>query len=695
MANTTKQEALAVLLHRIFNEMLPQYGFAPREKQIELAGEVLSSLGRLDIFLAESEVGTGKTLAYLIPSVLARRSRLNENSIPTVLWDGKQAPIAIATSSIALQRAIEHEAIPMLSGILMENGIIKLPLTRVLRKGKGHFLCERRLSHFIRFADAQTGEALSPLVGGALVDLAGAENLTPYVKRHICVDESCGQDCSRYGECRYMRYLREAKSGGYDFQVCNHNYLLADLIRRSKGQRPLIPDCQGVVIDEAHKFLDAARQMYGCSLSLHDFIRTVDDVRDFTFAPGAPTAGIAREADGILSKSLLLFRFLNKEAAEAQTDDEAERYATKILVRSESLMRALKENVDALAGMLVVRTVGSKHEKRKREALRTLNRISDSLAAFVRHADLVYWMEEAGHPSGGQPEGVRFPTLMGIPKNLGEQLHRDLWSRDIPVILTSGTLSAAGDFEHVKKKTGLDLVPHDRLSETSKPSPFNYRENAVIYISEDTPFPDSQYEGYLTAITDETENLIHAAHGHAAVLFTSYKAMDMVHGHIAARGLPYPLFRLDRGGAAAIERFRESKNGVLFASGALWEGIDIPGDVLSILIIVRLPFAVPDPVSEWERTLYRDMDEYKKKVVVPEMLVKLKQGFGRLIRSESDTGVCAILDSRAAESGAYRRRVLSALPPCRVTSSIADVETFIKERKSEGYFTEGTICKTA
>ena len=128
---------------------------------------------------------------------------------------------------------------------------------------------------------------------------------------------------------------------------------------------------------------------------------------------------------------------------------------------------------------------------------------------------------------------------------------------------------------------------------------------------------------------------------------------------------------------------------MLFASGALWEGIDIPGDALSMLIIVKLPFAVPDPIGEYEQTLYKDMFEYKSRVVVPEMLIKLKQGFGRLIRTETDTGVVAILDNRANSRGAYRGRVLAALPECRVVSSVAAVNRFIHEKKPIEYFEEG------
>jgi ATP-dependent DNA helicase DinG len=293
------------------------------------------------------------------------------------------------------------------------------------------------------------------------------------------------------------------------------------------------------------------------------------------------------------------------------------------------------------------------------------------------HKNMICWLEK---PDMNADETF----LRGIPRDLDRRLYKDLWREGIPVILTSGTLSAAGDFSRVKRTLGLDLTYG--VTETSKPSPFDYHNNALIYVSENVPFPDTKNAAYITAVANETERLVKAAHGHAAVLFTSYKAMDMVWEKLSARSVPFPLFRLDKGGIAAIERYKRSGNGVLFASGALWEGIDIPGDALSLLIIVRLPFAVPDPISDYERARYADMDEYKAAVVVPDMLLKLKQGFGRLIRTMTDTGAAAILDYRARPGGPYRAKALDALPRCVVTASIADVEAFIRQKKAPEYF---------
>ena len=223
-------------------------------------------------------------------------------------------------------------------------------------------------------------------------------------------------------------------------------------------------------------------------------------------------------------------------------------------------------------------------------------------------------------------------------------------------------------------------------TETSKPSPFDYWEKSMLYISEGMPFPNQRDENYILAVANEIEQLICASNGHAAVLFTSYRAMDMVWGHLEDRALPFPMFRMDRGGLHEINKFKRSGNGVLFAAGALWEGIDIPGDALSMLIIVKLPFAVPDPIGEYEQTLYANIAEYKECVILPEMLIKLKQGFGRLIRTETDSGVVAILDSRVNSNGLYRNYVLSGLPKCWVTDSIDDVENFYTAVKAPDYF---------
>ena len=301
--------------------------------------------------------------------------------------------------------------------------------------------------------------------------------------------------------------------------------------------------------------------------------------------------------------------------------------------------------------------------------------------------DYIYWLEVDGMGGiGSTLDYTREIKLRTMPKNLSQTLHTDLFGKGIPIVLTSGTISTNGDFSHIKRQLGLDRLSHYHLTETTKPSPFDYYNNTLLYISESMPFPNNKDRDYIFALANEIEELLYASHGHAAVLFTSYRAMDMVWDHLSDRGLPFPMFRLDRGAVNEIERFKRSGNGVLFASGSLWEGIDIPGDILSMLIIPKLPFVAPDPVSEYECSLCDGMDDFKHRFIIPEMFIKLKQGFGRLIRTVEDTGCVAILDSRVNMRGVYRQRVVDALPRCYVTDDMSFVEGFMRVKKAPEYF---------
>jgi ATP-dependent DNA helicase DinG len=379
-------------------------------------------------------------------------------------------------------------------------------------------------------------------------------------------------------------------------------------------------------------------------------------------------------------QSRKLFKRLNDNIPESDEDDDAERFPA---VMDGEVSRYLK-NIAGITADLAAAVTDSHVQKpfrdRQAKAVWRLNMAHERVSELRKQSKLVLWLEK-------RVEGeTETDALCAIPKDLTDRLHRDLWSKGIPIILTSGTLSASGDFSRAKETLGLNLMKPDKLFDTSMPSPFDFKKNALNYISENTPFPDNRERNYIISIADEIERLVIASHGHAAVLFTSYNAMGQVHSILQQRGLPFPLFRLERGGVHAIERFKKSGNGILLASGALWEGIDIPGDALSMLIIVKLPFSVPDPIGDYEKLLCGSMDIYKARCVVPDMLVKLKQGFGRLIRTETDSGIVAILDSRANERGAYRSRVLSALPTCGVTSNIAEVKKFILNIKDSSYF---------
>jgi ATP-dependent DNA helicase DinG len=506
-------------------------------------------------------------------------------------------------------------------------------------------------------------------------DLAEAEGLTPYMKRHVCVSGKCGEACRYAGYCRYLRYLDQANDSKTDFLITNHNYYLADVLHRASGKRPLLPHYQMVVVDEAHKFLTAARQMYGVELAGDEIPTLTDATHGFTEGKSLGGVNIHRLAKKMEDQSKRLFRHLREHLPDIP-DDETERLPAMMDTDAARHLKSIAGIADDLIVALGDSHVQTRHRERRSQAIWALGNLKERAAILRKHTDLVCWLEasESGY------------TLSGIPKNLDALLYRDIWSKGLPIILTSGTLSAAKDFARTKQSLGIARLKDWQVMETSQPSPFDYHKNALMYISNRVPFPDQQDKRYIAAVADEVERLIRVSNGHAAVLFTSYNAMGQVHAMLEHRDMPFPMFRMGRRDTSALERFKASVNGVLFASGSFWEGIDIPGDALSMLIIVKLPFAAPDPVADYERSLYGSMEQYKSRALVPDMLVKLRQGFGRLIRTETDTGVCAILDSRAREGAPYHDRVLSALPLCRMTSDINDITIFLQLKKASQYF---------
>ena len=685
---SSKPDSLLQNLNIIFTEILPQYGYAVREKQIELAAHILAVTGHRAVTLAESEVGTGKTHAYLIAAVLAKRGRLNDfwmrGHYPRQGWaESAHMPVVISTSSIALQNAIMKDYIPELSRILLRHGVIKTPLTAALRKGKEHYICEQRLHRFHASADDRTKTLLARFMDiNSPFDLTGADSLSPHMKRRICVSGKCGERCSHAERCRYLNHLKKISDPMVDFQITNHNYFIADALHRVSGKRPLLPHYQLVIIDEAHKFLQAARSMYGLELTDSELPGLAQEIHTFTSGKSNSGVNVHRLAKKLEEQSTKLFCKLNDNIPQNDEDD-AERFPAVMDGDVGHYLKNLFGITSDLAAAVADSHVQTLYRDRQSKSICRLTVMNKRISELRKQSKLVHWLEKWVE---GETETS---ALCAIPKDLNERLYRDLWCKGVPVVLTSGTLSASGDFTRAKETLGLGKLSAYKLFDTTMPSPFDYANNTLLYISESTPFPDNKDKRYITAVADEIERLVTASHGHAAVLFTSYNAMGQVHAILKARRLPFQLFRLERGGVHAIERFKQSGNGILLASGALWEGIDIPGDALSLLIIVKLPFAVPDPIGNYERSLCGSMEVYKAQCVVPDMLVKLKQGFGRLIRSETDTGVVGILDIRASKRGAYRSRVLAALPDCKVTSSVAAVKSFMQAKKTPKYFKEG------
>ena len=307
---------------------------------------------------------------------------------------------------------------------------------------------------------------------------------------------------------------------------------------------------------------------------------------------------------------------------------------------------------------------------------RQVENLTKTVSLFRRDHDgmVLYAMDDG---QGGT-------MLCATISDLTAQLRQTLWRQLRPVILTSGTMAVGEDFRRFKEETGL--LADSRVMESVSLSPFDYEKNCLLYLPQHPPHQKAA--DYYNQLAGEIAALLKAAQGHALVLFTSYAAMSAVKERLKGQ-TPYPLFTMGRNAVHTMEQFKGQPGSVLLATGAAWEGFDFPGDCVSLLIIPRLPFAVPDALKEKERENHPTLRLFIRAVVVPEMQIKLKQGFGRAIRTETDTCVVAILDERSAPGQRHHEAMLAALPDLPQTSSLEDVVEFIYRLKGPDYFREG------
>ena len=626
-------------IDHIFKDLLPTRNMAERPAQVALCHQMLNAMLEGGIALCDAGTGIGKTYAYLVAGTVYSRFRAACGLGPK--------PILVSTSSIALQTAARDEYLPLLSDVLTEDGMIVQPLQAVIRKGKSHYVCDARLEQRLGQLDLQkknwkAGAALLSLRGQ--LDMDEAAHLSHYDRERVCVPRIC--DCQRE-DCRYRAFLEDCDSGRYLFQICNHNLLLADAIHRGSGRKPILPDACALIVDEAHKLPETARQMFGVTLA-------AEDIRALTHSLRGERFLLAAEVLTDSAKSLL--RKLDRPPEGKPFDHYA-----KSLAAPERSLTVINRQLHGLLTMPI---------------RRKLDRLSTTVTLFHQgHPDMVFYTEEDAH--GGT-------MLCATIADLTAQLRQTLWRQERPAVLTSATLAVGEDFRRFKEETGL--LTDSRVTESVAPSPFDYQQNCLLYLPK---FPPRQKDaGYYDKLAKEIASLLDASQGHALALFTSYAAMSAVKERLPNHGLRYPLFTMGRSAIHTTEQFKARPGSVLLAAGAAWEGFDFPGDCVSLLIIPRLPFAVPDALKEKERENHPTLRLFIRAVVVPEMQIKLKQGFGRAIRTETDTCVVAILDERAAQGKRYSEDVLAALPEMPVTGSLEEVAKFIRTVKSSDYFME-------
>lgn len=648
----------------IFNTVMPSYGYNIRKAQIDLAKTMYKGLTEKQVAICEAEVGTGKTLAYMVASLVARLVYKRKY--------GQDMPVTITTSSIELQKALVEQEIPKLSTMLMSFGIISKPLKAVLRKGKEHFLCSYRykdyLTNILKYPDNNSRKIFAletKIKNDSDIDLDKI-TIPNAIKSRICVKGSCS-GCSKRSLCRYVQYISDAtEEVGIDFQVTNHNMYLASQKNRVPGKKGIIKDSCFVVIDEAHKLKEAAETTFGevlCESDIPEYLNAVHTLcadkrkhQEYKYL-----IAMAHKTHNEL------FRYIKSSRRLSDADEDS---YTVINVG-----KTLASLIDKMANTIV--SIEDLKVRANYYLPITGKSLIAKLTAIKDDISNIVWINTDENNE---------MYICSVPRDITKQLKERVWDINVSYVLTSGTMSDGTDFEYFKEENGLSEIESRLVLESTTVSPFNYKENARLYAPLRMPFPDNKDEQYIEIISKEIYKIIEATNGHTAILFTSYRMLAMVYEKLADKLAKYELFKMTRGTNSVISDFKKSDNGILFASGSMWEGVDCVGDCLSSVIIVRLPFPIRSVLMEEKKNYCFDVKEFVNRYCTPNMLIKLRQGAGRLIRSETDTGVVSILDPRA-RALSYTGKVFKAMEKYPVIRNIEEVSEFMKSVKTEDYFT--------
>ena len=617
-----------------------------RPEQLALAREVERALADRGYLIAEAGTGTGKTLAYLVPAALSGRR------------------VVISTATKNLQEQIFFKDVPLL------RERVGLELEVAYLKGRSNYLCIHRFEAFDRAPDFVRAEDASawPLVRAwavrtetgdrAEVELPDAFGTWP---RLSTTGETClGQRCPLYEPCFVTRARRRAEQAF--LVVVNHHLFFADLAIRSAGGAAagILPRYEAVVFDEAHGLEDAATEHFGLKVSSYRLDDLVGD------ALAAVPAGHALH--GLLGAAAIRV----KSASEALFGEapRALGLSTEVSVRlTRGALLPLRPLVDPLLEALAVLAAASSSEEEAKVS--AISRRSGEIAAEL---DFVSRGESEDHVYWGESRG-RGAFLRASPIDVARELQDRLYRAVDTVVFTSATLGTEGRLDYFASRMGLSSGEGpavETLREISVASPFDYPRQAALYAP--SHLPEASAEGFVEAVAEEIVALCRITGGRAFALFTSLRNMEAAH-RLAASRLEVPaLLQGERPKTALLEELR-ARPSVLFAAQSFWEGVDVPGEALSLVIIDRLPFASPsDPLvaARIEQLRARGADPFGA-YQLPEAVIALRQGFGRLIRTRSDRGIVAVLDRRLT-TRAYGQAFLRSLPRVRRFGELGAVE---------------------
>ena len=614
-------------------------GFAPRQPQQQMAQAVADTVAEGGALLVEAGTGTGKTFAYLVPALRSG------------------ARVIISTGTRHLQDQLYHQDLPMVRRAL------RVSTEVALLKGRGNYLCLYRLGATEAEGRLTTRAQVAELRrirrwagrtrGGDIAELAEVPESSPiWPSVTSTVDNCLGADCPRFDDCFLVKARAAAQAA--DVVVINHHLFCADLALKETGFAELLPGVETIILDEAHQLPEIATHFFGRSLSgrqLTDLVRDtlVEQARDAADFPE-----LRQRAEALQTAEAVL-----REALGA-----AERRApwSEVATRQE-----VRQAVAGLAAIL----------ERLREALREAAQRGKGLDSCHRRVEEVTQRLALAAGSDDQPDAVRWFETRGrgftlnlTPLNIAPAFQTQMKARPGAWIFTSATLAVGDSFAHFAARLGLSDYAALRLD-----SPFDFARNTLLYHPVGLPEPTAP--DYTAAWLEAALPVLRASRGRAFLLFTSHRALREAEQNLAGR-LDYPLLVQGAAPKAALLReFRALGNAVLLGTTSFWEGVDVRGEALSCVVIDRLPFASPgDPVLQARIDALRQRGEdpflaYQ----LPQAVIALKQGVGRLIRDVSDRGVLMLCDPRLL-SKFYGRVFLDSLPPMPRTRDPRQVEAF-------------------
>lgn len=628
-----------------------------REGQVRMAEAVLNAFENNKHLIVEAGTGTGKTLAYLVPAVAAA---LGENK-----------RIVISTGTKNLQEQLMEKDIPFLQKIMPKK------FKAAYMKGRSNYACLHRikkaenqpildgLDQMDYFEEIRSWSYDSKIGDKAeLVDLP--ENI-PFWSRINAKSDTClGQKCDDFEPCFITRMRQRAEDA--DIVVVNHHLFFADLNIRGNEYGKVIPDYGAVIFDEAHLIEDIAADYFGFQISsfqIDEIIRDADNLP-------IPDAVVVRDITKLISRisgfaDQFWAKFAEGRGKEGRFPLIPNSFANERQegeIQATALGDAYFQLDNALGRLETVVDVASEESTEAESLVRRVRQTRFDLDFIVSQAEqhFVYWLERRG----------RGMFLRASPIEVSELLQEKLFEKVESCILTSATLSSNGNFDFIKSRLGLDQT-EGKTETLLAPSSFDYEKQAIVYLPK--AMPDPRSPEFIQLGAGEIEKLIKITRGRAFVLSTSFYAMNALYEIVSSR-VDFPCFvQGSMSKTGLLEKFKQTPNAVLFATSSFWQGVDVPGDQLSCVIIDKLPFAVPsDPVVA-ARTRYIDAQGGKSffEYSVPNAIISLKQGIGRLIRSSTDKGVIALLDSRL-RTKSYGKQFLNSLPPAKITTELKDVE---------------------